>query len=67
MRDYLRANAVEFDDRNIRHSDEAREELRMLRGDLVVPVLVYGDRQVVGFDTDSLDEIIAASRNREGA
>ena len=62
MRDYLHAHVVEFDDRNIRHSDAAREELRMLRGDLAVPVLVFGEHQVVGFDPESLDEVIAAVR-----
>ncbi len=67
MRDYLQAHAVEFDDRNIRHSEEAREELRMLRGDLAVPVLVYGERQIVGFDPDALNEIIGAVRASESA
>lgn len=66
MRDYLHAHAVEFDDRNIRQSDEAREELRMLRGDLTVPLLVVGDREVVGFVPDALDEVIAALKEAEG-
>ena len=59
MRDYLRAHAVEFDDRNIRHSEVAREELRMIRDDLAVPLLVFGDRQILGFDPDALDEVIS--------
>lgn len=59
MRDYLHARSVEFDDRNIRQSEAAREELRALRNDLIVPVLVFNERAVVGFDPEGIDEIIA--------
>ena len=58
MRDYLEAHSVEFDDRNIRQSTEARDELRALTGDLMVPFLIYGGRRVVGFDPEALDEIV---------
>lgn len=37
----------------------------MLRGDLAVPVLVFGERQVVGFDPESLDEMIESVRAME--
>jgi len=60
VRDYLEANSVEFDDRNIRHSQEARDELMSLTGDLVVPLVVYGNQRVVGFDPDALSQIVAA-------
>lgn len=62
MRDYLEANSVEFDDRNIRQSEEARRELLALTGDLVVPYLVYEDRTVTGFDPEGLDTVAAAYR-----
>ncbi len=60
MREYLQAHDVEFDDRNIRHSAEARRELQALNRDLLVPLLVYGDQQVVGFDPDQLDQVVTA-------
>ena len=60
MRDYLDANSVEFDDRNIRQSDEARQELLSLTGNLIVPYLVYGDRKVTGFDHEGIDAITDA-------
>ena len=60
MREYLQAHDVEFDDRNIRHSEEARRELQALNQDLVVPLLVYGDQRVVGFDPGQLDRVVAA-------
>ena len=60
MRDYLQANSVEFDDRNIRQSPEAGDELMGLTGNLVVPLLVYKDHTVVGFDPDALSKVVAA-------
>ena len=62
MRDYLEANSVEFDDRNIRQSEEARRELLALTGDLMVPYLFYGDRKVTGFDPEGIDAIADAYR-----
>ena len=60
MRDYLHEHSVEFDDRNIRQSEEARDELLALTGDLIVPSVVFGDRHVVGFDPDGLSEVAEA-------
>ncbi len=62
MRDYLEANSVEFDDRNIRQSEEARQELLALTGDLIVPYLIYEDRTVTGFDLEGLDTVTEAYR-----
>lgn len=60
MREYLQAHDVEFDDRNIRHSEQARAELKALNEDLIVPLLIYGDQQVVGFDPGELDQVVTA-------
>lgn len=62
MREYLQARSVEFDDRNIRQSESAREELRARAHDLIVPRLVFRDLDVVGFDPDALDMVIAKYR-----
>lgn len=67
MRDYLAAHSVEFDDRNIRQSAQARAELLELTGELVVPYLIYGSRRVVGFDPGALDEIVQDCRSGAGA
>ena len=63
MRDYLHAASVEFDDRNIRQSDEARQELLALTDNLLVPVLIYGDHRVTGFDPDGLERVARAYRS----
>ena len=60
MREYLQAESVEFDDRNIRQSEEARQELLSLTGNLIVPLLIFGDRRVTGFDPDGLNQITRA-------
>ena len=67
MREYLQAHSVEFDDRNIRQSETAREELRARSEDLIVPLVIFGDREVVGFDPTELDTIIAEYRERHSA
>ncbi|NNF08888.1 MAG: hypothetical protein HKN74_01240 [Acidimicrobiia bacterium] len=59
MREYLQAHSVEFDDRNIRQSETAREELRARSEDLIVPMVIFGEREVVGFDPTALDAVIA--------
>lgn len=66
MRDYLQAHSVEFDDRNIRQSAQAKAELIASTGGLVVPVLLFEDQTVVGFDPEGIDRIIAAYNEREG-
>lgn len=62
MRDFLRSHSIEFDDRNIRESPDARAELLALTGELVVPAFVSGERFVVGFEPDQLAEAIRAIR-----
>ncbi len=58
MRAYLQEHLVEFDDRNIRKSKEARAELLALTDSLIVPLLVFQDQQVTGFDPDKLEEFV---------
>ncbi len=60
MRDFLRSHSIEFDERNIRESPDARAELLALTGELVVPAFVASGRFVVGFEPDQLAEAIRA-------
>jgi glutaredoxin len=64
VRDYLHSHSVEFDERNIRQSDKARDELRALTGSLVVPTLVAGDQRIVGFDPDALATFVTEREGR---
>ena len=60
MREFLSDNDIPFDDRNIRGSEEARDELATRTGKLVVPQLFWRDRHILGFDPVALDELAAA-------
>ncbi|MDX6476510.1 MAG: Glutaredoxin [Gaiellaceae bacterium] len=60
MREFLSDHEIPFDDRNIRHSEEARAELAGRTAKLVVPQLFWGDRHIVGFDEAALQELAQA-------
>ena len=62
MREFLSDANVEYEDRNIRKSAEARAELESRTGALVVPQLFWRDRHIVGFDPEALSELVAAYR-----
>ena len=63
MREFLSEHEVPFDDRNIRRSEAAREQLLSRAGELVVPQLFWHDRRIVGFDPGALEELVLAYRN----
>jgi glutaredoxin len=62
VREFLSDANVEFDDRNIRKSEDARAELESRTGKLIVPQLFWRDRHIVGFDPDALAELVADYR-----
>jgi glutaredoxin len=62
VREFLSDANVEFDDRNIRKSEDARAELESRTGQLVVPQLFWRDRHIVGFDPEALAELVAEYR-----
>lgn len=62
MREFLSAHDVPFEDRNIRGSEAARDELAARAEKLVVPQLFWGDHHVIGFDPDELAAVVADYR-----
>ncbi len=60
MREFLSDNEIPFDDRNIRGSEDARDELASRTGKLVVPQLFWRDHHILGFDPAALDELATA-------
>lgn len=58
MREFLSGRGIPFVDRNIRQSEEARDELSGRTSSLVVPQLFWRDRQIVGFDPDALEQLV---------
>jgi glutaredoxin len=60
VREFLSDNEIPFDDRNIRGSEDARDELAARTGKLVVPQLFWRDHHILGFDPAALDELATA-------
>ena len=60
MREFLSDNEIPFDDRNIRASEDARDELATRTGKLVVPQLFWRDHHILGFDPAALEELATA-------
>ncbi|HHT9120778.1 MAG TPA: glutaredoxin family protein [Candidatus Hypogeohydataceae bacterium YC41] len=58
VKDYLRKAGIEFCECNVVESREAAEELKRL-GYFSVPVVICGDKIIVGFNKAKLDELIA--------
>ena len=62
MREFLSDHQIPFEDRNIRGSEAARDELSARTAELVVPQLFWSDRHIVGFDPAALEELVHAYR-----
>jgi glutaredoxin len=60
VKEFLSDNEIPFDDRNIRGSEDARDELASRSGKLVVPQLFWRDDHILGFDPAALDELATA-------
>jgi glutaredoxin len=65
VREFLSDSEIPFDDRNIRQSGAARDELAARTTELVVPQLFWRDRRIVGFDPAALEELVRAYRDSE--
>ena len=55
--DYLDEKGVEYEEKNITESSEAREEL-MQMGHTGVPIILVDDEEIVGFDKVKIDTIL---------
>jgi glutaredoxin len=62
VREFLSDHEIPFDDRNIRRSEAARDELAARTAKLVVPQLFWRERHIVGFDPAALEELVQAYR-----
>lgn len=56
-KDYLNEKGVEYEERNISTSREAREEL-MAKGHTGVPVVIIENEEIVGFDKARIDALL---------
>jgi glutaredoxin len=63
VREFLSDAEIPYEDRNIRSSEAARDELAGRTSKLVVPQLFWRDRHIVGYDPAALDELVVAYRS----
>jgi hypothetical protein len=71
VREFLSLNSVAFEDRNIAKEPHWRKDVLELTGEVVVPVLVVGGRQVIGLDEEQMAKAIGldsfkSDQNRDG-
>lgn len=57
VKQYLAEKKVQYTEKNISRSPEARRELISM-GFMGVPVIMVGDETVVGFDKPRLDQLL---------
>ena len=60
MREFLSDHQIPFEDRNIRQSEDARDELAARTTELIVPQLFWRDRHIIGYDPAALEELAQA-------
>ena len=65
MREFLSRNGIEFEERNVAGSARWREELLARRGEVVVPVLLARNREVVGFDEQKMIQVLGLSPEQQ--
>ncbi len=57
MKDYLTEKGVSYTERNVSSDMEARKEL-MAMGHMGVPVTIVDGTEVVGYDTQKIDDLL---------
>lgn len=56
-KDFLKEKNVDFEEKNVTQSADARNEL-VGKGYRGVPVIVVGDEEIVGFDKNRLSDVL---------
>jgi glutaredoxin len=61
VKEYLSQNQILFEDRDVTKDSSALPELQKL-GSMTTPVTVVGDKVIVGFDVEKLDEALGSKQ-----
>ncbi len=57
-KEYFTEHNVKFTDHNVASDLEKRKEMIDLSGQMGVPVIVIGDRMIIGFDQPRVSELL---------
>ncbi len=58
---YLKEKNVPFEDIDVSVNQEAADEMIKISGQMGVPVIAIGDKVIVGFDKNKLEELLAST------
>ena len=62
LKDYLKKKGVEFEDMDITASKDAFNELTKVYKVRVTPLLVVGEKKLIGFDPAEVDKLLAENK-----
>ena len=60
-KEYFKSIKVEYKDYDVGVDEKARNEMIEKSGQMGVPVIFIGDKVIVGFDKDAIDEALGIS------
>jgi glutaredoxin-like YruB-family protein len=59
LKDYLKKKGIEFEDMDVTSNREALDEMIKVHKVRVTPLLLAGDRKIIGFDPVEVDKVLA--------
>lgn len=61
-KEYLKGKGLAFTDHNILEDDRALEEMLHVHRVRVTPLILIGEKKVIGFDVEAIERALAESR-----
>ena len=58
LREYLSAKGADFEELDVTRDHQALEDLVEVHHSRMIPTLVIGDKVIIGFDRDQLEELL---------
>jgi glutaredoxin-like YruB-family protein len=59
LKDYLKKKGVNFEDMDVTSNREAMDEMIKVHKVRVTPLLLAGDKKIIGFDPVEIDKVLA--------
>jgi glutaredoxin-like YruB-family protein len=63
LKEYLKNKNIPFEDHDIISDDKALEEMIHVHKVRVTPLIIIGDKKLIGFDVEEIEKALAANRN----
>ena len=61
-KEYLKSKSIPYTDYNILEDDKALDEMLNVHKVRVTPLIIVGDKKLIGFDVEELDRALAESK-----